>query len=126
VEAGPRRPNRDAEAFRDLSQWVPEVVMEHDDRSLFRSQQSERMLEFVPERHAPGHIRGRRGIDLERPNASHPAAFASRLGVTGVHDQSMEPGIEALRVAQGGQVAPGTDEGLLRHVLGAMRSRRMR
>ena len=36
VEAGPRGPNGDAQGRRDLRQRVPEVVMEHDDRPLFR------------------------------------------------------------------------------------------
>ena len=34
----------------------------------------------------------------------------------GVHEQSTQPGVEAIRVAQRGQITPGTDEGVLDRV----------
>ena len=42
------------------------------------------------------------------------------LGVAGIDDQAMEPGVEALRLPQRGQVPPGPEQRLLRRVLGAM------
>ena len=48
---------------------------------------------------------------------------ATRLRVAGMDDEAMEPGIEPFRLAEGRQVAPGTEECLLGCVLCADRGR---
>ena len=46
---------------------------------------------------------------------------APRLVVAGVHDEAPQPGVEAVRVAEPRDLAPGADERLLGGVLGAIR-----
>ena len=49
--------------------------------------------------------------------AGVPAAGATRLHVAGVNDETMEPGLEPLRIAQRRQIPPGADQRLLRGIL---------
>ena len=58
---------------------------------------------------------------MEDPDPGDSPSFPTCLGIAGVDDESMEPGLEALRIAQGRQVALDTDERLLRRILCAMR-----
>jgi hypothetical protein len=44
------------------------------------------------------------------------ATDAPDLIDAGVDEQSVHPGVKAIRVAQGGQIAPGADEGVLDRV----------
>ena len=54
------------------------------------------------------------GVDAE---AGVPAAGATRLHVAGVNDETMEPGLEPLGIAQRRQIPPGAEQRLLRGVL---------
>ena len=67
------------------------------------------------------HVRRCRRVHLEDPDAGVPAALAPCLRVTGVDDEAAKPGVEPVVVAQGGQVAPGPQQGLLGGILGAIR-----
>ena len=75
----------------------------------------------IPALIAVGHrsdrvLRGRLGLDdldLRRPASSMTALVRA-----GIDEQSTQPGVEALRIAEARQVAPGMDECLLHGILG--------
>ena len=84
MEAGPRGPNGDAQGVGDLRQPVPEVVMEHDDRPLLRSETAERALELVPVRNGAGEIGIGRCVGGNGADAGDPATLAACFDVAGV------------------------------------------
>ena len=94
------------------------VVVEDDDCALFRSQLRERILQPSPVHDGVGRIRGGVGGNRMQADARVPASGAARFHVTGVHDQAIEPGVEALRFTERRQIAPRTEERLLGGVLG--------
>jgi peptide-methionine (R)-S-oxide reductase len=94
--------------------------MEDDDRALLWSQLCERVLEPGAVHDGVGRIRGGVTGDRMKADAGVPAACPARFRIAGVDDEAVEPGIEALRLAQRRQVAPGTEERLLGGVLGTI------
>ena len=96
----------------------------HDQhRSLIDIEASEAALELI----AIGEIVGRIGrsrrfrhreqidMDLHAP----PPSTAARFAIARVDQQAMEPGLEAVGVAQASQTSPGGHEGFLCGVLGS-------
>ncbi|MEA2547850.1 MAG: succinyl-CoA synthetase beta subunit, partial [Chloroflexota bacterium] len=93
-------------------------MVKDDEGPRLRLEAAEATLELVAVNHDGGRVvevgmvdRGQLDIESVPPQA---AGFVD----AGAIKQSMEPGVEALRAAQGGQVAPGPDECLLDGVLG--------
>ena len=121
VESGPRSPDGDAQGRRDLRQRVAEVVMEDDDRALFRSQPQEGVVEVVAGSDGGGEVRRCRWIHLEDPHAGDPSTLAAGLHVAGMDDEAVEPGVEAVGIAEGGKVAPRAQQGLLGGILRTVR-----
>ena len=88
--------------------------MQNDDGPLLGLEPAEATLELV----AVGDRRRRVGdrgwcreigdVDVEMTAPNPPDLIDA-----GVHQQSMQPGVEAIRVAQRGQITPGTDKGVL-------------
>ena len=105
----------------DLRQLIAEVVVEDDDGSMLRRQGPERALQRVPGCYSASDIGCDAGHSAERTDPRRPPAFTPRLDVAGIHDQSIQPGIEALRFTQGWQVPPRAEQGLLDGVLGTIR-----
>ena len=95
--------------------------MEHDHRPLFRRQLAEGVVEVVSSGDGARHVRRGGQIGLEEADAGHVTAFAAGFGVAGMDDQAVQPGVEALDVAERRQVAPRPEQRLLGRVLGAMR-----
>ena len=93
--------------------------MEDDNGAVFRRQPSEGVLERGTIGDGVCRIRIEVGGD-QGAESCVPAARATRLCVAGIDDEAMEPGVEASRLAEGRQVAPRADQGLLGRVLGAM------
>lgn len=87
--------------------------MEDDERAVLRVEAPERPLHEV----AVGEVAGRVGagglVDLDHLDLDGPAAPAARLVEAGVHEEAMEPGIEAVRVTKPGQVPPRAQQGVL-------------
>jgi hypothetical protein len=54
---------------------------------------------------------------VDDPHPRDVATLTACLGIAGVDDESVQPCVEALDVAQGRQVAPGPEERLLGRVL---------
>ena len=95
--------------------------MEDDHRSLFWSQPAEGVVEVVSRGDGASHVRRCRRIDLENPDAGIPTPLATCLGVAGVDDEAVKPRVETVEVAEGGEIAPGTQQSLLGGILGSIR-----
>jgi len=121
MEARANRPVRDIKDLGDLSQGEIHEVVEDDDRPLVAAQLVEGATELVSLDDlgevvaSGGQFVGQ--IDDLDPSSAVPAS----LGPTSPDDESVRPGVEALRVAEAGQVLPDRHQGLLDDVLGGMR-----
>ena len=116
MEAGFGGAMRDAQRRPDLRQGHPEVVVEDDDSQPLRIETPERRVQEIAignHRCDVGGLRSieRRQLDLDRA----PAAASNRVDA-GAKDQAVEPGLEAVRIAQSRKVPPGPDEALLERV----------
>ncbi len=116
MEPGLRGPEGDAQRLRHVGQRHPEEVMEDDDRSPLGFERPERAVDLVTVDDAAAEIgdgwrKHWMELHLDRPSTSTSEEIEA-----GVDEQSMDPGVESLDVAQRGQVTPGPDEGLLDRV----------
>jgi hypothetical protein len=92
--------------------------MQGDDSSMARIEAPERRVQELAvgkRTRVVGHAEGvdRRELDLDRA----PPTASTEIE-TCVDDQSMQPGVEAIRITKPGQIAPGTDQALLDRILG--------
>jgi hypothetical protein len=116
MEPGLRRPERDPQLRGDLGQRHPDEVMKDDDGAPFGLEPAEGFVKKLPlgdvRRQVAAEWFGEgRELDL-LDTASPPASnVEARVGC-----QAIEPGVETIRVAQPGQIAPGSDEGVLDRV----------
>ena len=113
MEAGLDRPDGDAERCCRLRQRKCEEEAKDDHSTLLGLELRERMIEKVAIRdHRRGVGDGRmvEGCELHLDDA---AASPSGLVEAGIHGESVEPGPEPVRVAQPGQVPPGSDHRIL-------------
>ena len=96
---------------------IPSVVLQDEDGTLLGRESREPALQLIPivDRWIRVGVGGAIG---QRSRRSLPAATAM-LGVRGVHEQPVRPGVEPIRVAERRQMAPDVDQRLLRRVLGA-------
>lgn len=99
-----------------------QVVGEHEDGPLVRFEASERPLELVARLEVTAG-RGTQGhADLQRRDVAGnlvecPAARRAGLIAADIHEDSSQPGLHPLRVAQPPDVSPGVHERLLHGVL---------
>ncbi len=108
----------DVEHLADLVRIEAQVVVEHEDRPLLGRQPPEPALDLVAIGERGEVIRRRRSVDRQDPNGRDPGALAARLRIADVDEHSLEPGVEPLRIAEAGQLAPGDHQRLLHRVLG--------
>ncbi len=94
--------------------------MQDDDGTVLGSEGSERPLEGIALVNGNGLVGSSRSVDRERSNVGGPPPVATELLVTGVHDEPVQPHLEATRVTQPWQLAPGEEECLLDGVLGPL------
>jgi hypothetical protein len=116
MEPGLRGPERDPQLRGDLGQRHPDEVMENDDGAPLGLEPAESLVEKLPFGHVRGHVAAEgfghgRQLDLVDATATPSCEVEARVGC-----QSVEPGVEPIRVAQPGQVPPGSDEGILDRV----------
>ena len=113
MQTRPDRAGWDAEDLGRLVEAESEVVVEHEDRPLVGVEAAEAALELI----AVGETEARVGfgtfkrpdVDLDAP----PPLGSTRFAIAGVDQQSVEPGVEAVGIAQAGDMRPGGDERLL-------------
>ena len=82
MEPGPRGPFGAAQDLRDLRERIPLVVMEDDDRSLFRSELAEGAFELVPRRDGARNGAGE-SRQVQRDFVDANVARERRTSVTG-------------------------------------------
>lgn len=120
VESGAGRPRRDPEDLGDLRRSEPFVVMEDEDRPLFRRQPPEPAFELVPVGEREQLIGRRRTVHRQDPQVGRASAFAGSMVDALANDEAMEPGVEPLRIAESPQVTPGDHQRVLHGILGAV------
>ena len=120
MEARTGRADRDAEDLGDVGQ-IPTLEMAKDEQDpLVGWQAAKASLELVPVDDREKVVD--RGRDVHRKNTQIRDALPLTLGLgeTRADDQAVEPGVESIRIAEVGQVAPGDDEGVLQGILGSI------
>lgn len=96
------------------------VVVQHDDGPVLGGEGAEGTIEQLSITDRPHLVTGRSFRRANGLHSRHRSALRAGLRVAGMDDQTMEPRFEAFRLTQRRQVAPCTQERLLRGVLGAM------
>ena len=97
-----RRAGGNVEDCTDLVRIEAQVVMQHEDRPLLRREPAVPALDLVPIRERGECIRHRRSVDWQHSDGGDPGALAVRLGVAGVDERPLEPGVEPVRIAEAG------------------------
>ena len=92
--------------------------MEDEDGPLLRRQAPEAAVEGIAQDDVQGRVARGRSVDRQRPNIHAPAPRLPRFRVAGVDEDAVQPGVEALDLAEPREFPPGRDEGLLYGVLG--------
>ena len=121
-----RGAQRDTHRRGGVRQRQAKVVVKDDDGALLRVEAADAALDLVPVGRGRLGVRHRGGIDLGELDLDAPSLGCPELIAAGVEEQPVEPGIEAVGVAQRGEVPPAPDERLLDGVLGAVGVPRMR
>ena len=107
------RAQRDAERGGDLRQGHPKEVMEHDDRAPAGLERPQAAIEEVAIDDARREVARRRDRGSGSARLRRAPPTAPHEVETGVDEQSMEPGVEPVGVAQRGQVPPAADHRVL-------------
>src|SRR6188508_1276226 len=94
--------------------------MEDDERASVRRQTPEASVEVVAVGQSRSAVRGGRSIERIQRNVEPMPPEPLGLVETAVHEQSVEPGVEAVGIAQRPHVAPRTYERLLDRVFGLL------
>ena len=118
VEPGLRGPDGDAEALGDLGSGQAEVVVEDEHGPLLEGESPEGSLELVAVVDGQDLSGVLSILDGQEPDIRRPTTATPGLGVALVGQDPMEPGLEAIGIAQRSQLTPGRDERGLHGVLG--------
>jgi len=113
MEAGLDRPDGDAERCCRLRQRQREEEAKDDHGTLLGLELGQRMIEEVAIRERRRRVADGRMVEGGELHLDDPAASAPHLVEAGIHGESVEPGPEPVRVAQPGQVPPGSDHRIL-------------
>ncbi|MEA2612023.1 MAG: succinyl-CoA synthetase beta subunit, partial [Chloroflexota bacterium] len=91
--------------------------MQDDEGPCLRLEAVETAFELVTVGRGRRHVAHRRGVDRGQFHVDAVASEPACLIDTGTHEQPVQPGVETVGTAQGGQVTPSADERLLDGVL---------
>ena len=116
MQAGLGGAERDADGRRDLGKRHAKEVVQDDDCAMPGLKARERLLEHVAIGDFAGHVRRSRHVDSGQLDLDHATSPSANEVETGMDDQSMEPGVESVRVAQAREIAPGADQCVLDRV----------
>ena len=92
--------------------------MQHEDRPLFRRQPPETPLELVAIGDLARPVLDLRPVDRQEADVGAPIPPPAGFRVAGIHEEAIEPGVEPVRIAEAGQLAPGDHKCLLHRILG--------
>jgi hypothetical protein len=93
-------------------------VREDEDHSLFGREPAEAAIEPVTVIDRDRLVRPTRSIDREDTDIRVPAAHAARFRIARIDEEALQPGVEAVRIAEAGQLTPGDHQRLLHGILG--------
>ena len=105
---------------RGVRQRQAQVVVKDDDRAVLGIEAAHAALDLIPVGRGRLGVGHREGVDLGELDLDAAALGRPELIAAGVEEEPVEPGVEAVGVAQGGQVPPASDERLLDGVLGTV------
>jgi hypothetical protein len=110
---------RDPQHFGRLGQREAQVVVEDDDRPLVRRETLEPAGQQITGFDLAREVRRFQARDVDDVDFdSGPLSLPGGDAVAGPDEQSMQPGVEPVRVAQAPDVLPRSDERVLDDVLG--------
>jgi hypothetical protein len=117
MEARFRGPKRDPHGCGGVRQWQAEVVMKDEHCSLIGLEVADATFDQIPV--GRGRLRVRHGewMDLGKLDLDPVALGGPELITAGVEEDPVQPRVEAIDVAQAGQVPPAADERLLDGIL---------
>ena len=118
VKSRAGRPRGDAERLGDLGGAVAHVVLEHEDRPLLGRQPAEATFELVPVGQSEEIIWRGRSVDRQDAQIRRSATFTRRLFDADVNEDSMQPCVETVRIAEPTQITPGDHQRILQSILG--------
>ena len=121
MQAGLGRAERDAEGRRHVGQRHPEQVVQRDDGAVPGIEALQGPVDELPVGERAGVVGVRRCVDGRELHLDRAPAPAPGQVEAGMDGQTVEPGVEPVRVAKPRQVAPGADEGLLDRVARELR-----
>ena len=110
MKAGLGGPDRDVEAIRYLGQRQIEVVVEDEHGPLLEGQPPEGSFELVPILDGERVVGAVGALDRQDSDLGRPAPSTPGLRVTGIGQDPVEPGLEAIRVTERAELPPGRDE----------------
>ena len=96
-------------------------MVHHEYRPLIHREPAEGSFEFVAIHYRTGCIRGRRPEIGQDADVGCPRAIPTDLDLTGIDEDAMEPGLDAIDISQMRKLPPRADEGALQCVLGEAR-----
>jgi hypothetical protein len=95
-------------------------VVQNEDRSLLGRQSSEPSFELVPIGDSQQCVRCRRSVDRQHPQDRSSAALARRLVDALMNEESLQPRVEPVRIAEPSKVTPGDHQRILEGILGSI------
>jgi len=116
VQAGLGGPDGDGQRLGNIREGQAEVEVEDDDGPRLRSKPLEGDIEELAVGDDLGDVADLRLVDWRQLDLDQPPAAMAHGVDARSNDQPTKPGLEAIRIAERGQVPPGADESLLDRV----------
>ena len=117
METGADGPGREAKHLGDLAGLVAHEVAEHEDRPFVGGEPPKATVELVAIGHAEELVGTRWVVDGEHMEVRRSPSLAAGLGDADVREEPVDPGIEAIGIAEVRQVTPGDHERILKGIL---------
>ena len=118
MEPGTDRSGGKSKEVGDLRGLVAHVVTEHEDRALVGGEPTEPAVELVAIGQGQEIVRCGRVVEREHVEVRDPPALPPGFGDADVREESVDPGVEAVRIAEVRQVPPGDHQRVLQGILG--------
>jgi hypothetical protein len=111
-------PDWHAKTICDVGQRKPDVVVEHEYRSLLEGEPAEGSVELIPVVHSQDAVRIGTTGHLKESNLCREATRPPALGVALVGQNPVHPRFKSVGIPKRAQLAPGLDERGLHGILG--------
>ncbi len=118
MESRPDRTGGHAEDVGDLRRLVSDVVAKHENRAFPRGQPPERPIELVAIGNVQEVVRSNGRLEWEHPQIGDSSSLTTRLLDADMGEESMNPGVEPVRIAEVPKITPGDHQRVLQGILG--------